>query len=97
MKEAGVEPVSAIQVAEVMETMLNATKAELVATAQDETQPFLLRITAKELLSKQGWFVLSSMLDRSHGKPSQRSSADLYTQADRRTIIELPNGLSIDL
>lgn len=97
MKDVGVEPVSAIQVAEVMETMLNATKAELVATANDETQPFLVRIVAKELLSKQGWFVLSSVLDRAHGKPAQRTSQDHQAHEARRTIIELPGGLSIDL
>lgn len=97
MKTAGVEPVSAAQVAEVMETMLNATKNELLATAQDESQPFLIRIVAKELLSKQGWFVLSSMLDRAHGKAAQRNSPDQYAQPDRRTTIELPGGLTLDL
>jgi hypothetical protein len=97
MKDSGVEAVSALQVAEVMETMLNATKAELVQTAQDDTQPFLLRIVAKELLSKQGWFVLSGMLDRAHGKAAQRNTSDQNAQGDRRTIIELPGGLSIDL
>jgi hypothetical protein len=97
MKEAGVEPVSASQVAEVMETMLNATKDELLATAQDAEQPFIIRLVAKELLSKQGWFVLSSMLDRAHGKPGQRNAPDQGSSPENRTTIELPGGLTIDL
>ena len=100
MRDAGLERVTASQVADTMELMLNATKDELTACAMDESQPFLLRLVAKELLSKKGWLVLNDVLNRAHGKPTwapEMKVADTDAKELRRTTIELPGGLTLDL
>lgn len=99
MREEGLERVSAAEVEEVMETLLNCTNEELKSTSKEDSLPYLVRIIAKELLSnKRGWAVLNDVLDRAHGKAHHRQKAeDHFSSADKRTTITLPGGLSIDL
>jgi hypothetical protein len=54
------------------------SKDEITSIVTDDTQPMLLRIVGKKLLSAKGDEMLREIMDRQHGKPT--------------TNIESPNG-----
>ena len=100
MHTNGCERVTPSQVSDVMEILLNATKEELTAMAQDEQHPIMIRLIARELLGKRGWDALGDVLDRAQGRP--RRGPDIKEASGdatetRTTTIQLPGGLTLDL
>lgn len=81
---AGYERVTASQVAEAYETLLNLPDAELEAMQHNGKMPKLIRIMAKEMLGGKGFEVIEKMLDRAHGKAKQTTA---LTGADGKDLI----------
>ena len=76
LSEKGVEQVTVKQITELYETLLNLTQKELTDFANDKEQPMLNRIVAKEMLNKKGFEIIEKMLDRVHGKATQKVQTD---------------------
>ena len=68
LKEEGYERVTAGQVREAYEVMINLDEVKIKDLATDKTQPMFVRIIAKAVLDKKGFDVIERMLDRSQGK-----------------------------
>ena len=63
------EKVSRQNIVDIYQVMLSLTKDDLVDLAKDDEKPFIYRIVAKEMLSKRGFDVIETMLNRANGKP----------------------------
>ena len=71
LKKEGYERVSATQVVEAFETLMNLPRAAIQKMVEDENQPMCLRIVGRAMLTAKGWEVLQAMMDRAHGKARQ--------------------------
>lgn len=72
LQKNGAEPVKPKQVVDLFESLLNCTQKELEQIVNDKDQPMLNRIVAKEMLNKKGFEIIEKILDRVHGKPTQK-------------------------
>lgn len=72
LKSAGYTRVTAGNVAEAFETLLDVPEDVLTEMVKDKNQPMSLRIVGKAMLTAKGWEVLQAMLDRVHGRPKQQ-------------------------
>ena len=69
----GYAPVTATDVTDAIQSMLNLPIARLQEMAKPTgPEPFLFKLLAKELLGKRGAEALERMLDRAHGKAKQQ-------------------------
>ena len=71
LKAAGYTRVTAGNIAEAFETLLDVPEDVLSEMVKDKTKPMSLRIVGKAMLTAKGWEVLQAMLDRAHGKAKQ--------------------------
>jgi len=69
----GIKGVSSKQVQEVIEVMLNCTQNQLQTYAKRKGQPYIINVMAQHLLDSKGSTkALDMLLDRAHGKATQR-------------------------
>jgi len=86
LQKSGAEPVRPKQVVDLFESLLNCTETELNQIIADKEQPMLNRIVAKEMLNKKGFEIIEKMLDRVHGRPTQKvenQNLDLTAELDK--------------
>ena len=72
LKKEGYENIKRSQIVDVYETLLVLPENKLKEIVSGE-QPMIYRIIAKEMLSKRGFDVIEKMLDRTQGKPVNRT------------------------
>lgn len=87
IKASGVEAVTASQIKEVYEHIINLTQDELTAITNDKAQPMLLRIVAKNVLGGKGFEIIEKMLDRAQGKPTNKTEV---TGKDGKDLLPPP-------
>jgi hypothetical protein len=75
LRSQGFESVTKTQVSDICQSMLNLTIDKLAEITKDESSPVLVRIIGKQLLSQQGYSAVLEILDRAHGKASQKIDA----------------------
>ena len=72
LKAAGYERATASTVMEIYEYMIGLDSAKLLELSNDTQQPIIISLVCKAILSNKGFDMLEKMLDRAHGKPTQR-------------------------
>jgi len=60
--------------------MIQLTQQQLEAYGKDNTKPMIIRIIAKSMLSGKGFDVIEKMLDRAHGKATQREETSMKVE-----------------
>lgn len=88
LREQGAEPVKPKQVVDLFESLLNCTQQELEAIIKDNAQPMLNRIVAKEMLNKNGFEIIEKMLNRVHGKPTEKVEKNITTDQPINIIVQ---------
>jgi hypothetical protein len=71
MQKKGIQPATAGEIKQLYLCLLNNTKEEIQAIAEDETQPQINRIVAKAMMSEKGFEVIAEILNRAIGKAQQ--------------------------
>ena len=59
--------------------LINLDMSELETKIKDKKQPALIRIVGKAILSGKGFDIIEKMLDRSIGKPDQKTDVNIGT------------------
>ena len=85
LEDKGYERVSATDVHEAFERLVNLQEDQLKKLSTSVNEPILVRIVAKALIDKRGFDYLEKLLDRAHGKAKQ--SVDHTTGGDKITAI----------
>lgn len=90
LKELGYERVTSGNIIEAYEVFFSLNKEQILAIINNENSPMILRIVGKSLLSKNGFEILEKMLDRAHGKTTQKvESMQLNISSDTMTKDQL--------
>jgi len=88
LEKKGVEEVSKEQIKSCFLMLINLTKDELKEISEDEEQPILIRVVAKNILTGKGFEIIDKILDRGIGKVGQQT--DITTNGEslnKRPII----------
>jgi hypothetical protein len=72
LKEEGYSAASANNIVEAYSILINLDEERIKSIINDTTYPMLMRIVAKEMLSKNGAEMIEKILDRAHGKATQK-------------------------
>jgi hypothetical protein len=72
LKEEGYSSASANNIVEAYSILINLDEERIKAIINDTTYPMLMRIVAREMLSKKGAEMIEKILDRAHGKATQK-------------------------
>jgi hypothetical protein len=75
LKEEGYSAASANNIVEAYSILINLDEERIKAIIGDTTYPMLMRIVAKEMLSKNGAEMIEKILDRAHGKATQKQES----------------------
>jgi hypothetical protein len=67
--------------------MIVLTELELKSIEEDKNKPMIMRIVAKNILSDRGFETMERIMDRIHGKPTQR----VYESIQSRNYIFTTN------
>jgi len=90
LKELGYERVTSGNIIEAYEVFFSLDKDKIVEITNNEKSPMILRIVGKSLLSKNGFDILEKMIDRAHGKTTQKvESMQLNISSDTMTKEQL--------
>jgi len=90
LKELGYERVTSGNIIEAYEVFFSLDKDKIVEITNNEKSPMILRIVGKSLLSKNGFEILEKMIDRAHGKTTQKvESMQLNISSDTMTKEQL--------
>jgi len=73
LKDKGCEQVDKNAVKQVYQYLIGLTKDELTKMSNDSEVPMIFQVTAKSILSKSGFEIIETMLDRAHGKATQNT------------------------
>ena len=73
LEEAGVKPATKVEIQECYLRLINLEMDEIQNRVSDKKQPALIRIVGKAILSGKGFEVIEKLLDRSVGKPDQKT------------------------
>jgi len=76
LKKAGNYAVSKSEILEVYRVLINCTQQELLNYVKDEHASILIRSTAKEILGKDGFKAIETILNRSIGTATQMMGED---------------------
>ena len=68
LEEQGIKPATKPDIQDVYMRLMNVEIPELEQIVKDSTQPVLVRIVGKSVLSGKGFDIIEKMLDRSIGK-----------------------------
>lgn len=77
LKDEGYERVGATQIVESYELLTGMPEDEIRQKVNDKSQPMIIRIVGKAMLSAKGFEILEKMLDRAQGRPKQSIDADV--------------------
>lgn len=77
LTEAGYTPIKKTEVADTFMVLLQLPEDDLKRCVEDKNLPMFIRITAKELLSTRGFEAIEKILDRVHGRPTQKINGDI--------------------
>ena len=77
LKGEGYEEVSAEQTKQVYTFLIGLDQSKLTELGSNTEIPMLYRIIAREILSKKGFEVIEKMIDRAHGKPTNKTEMEL--------------------
>ena len=75
LKEEGYSAASANNIVEAYSILINLDEERIKGIIGDTTYPMLMRIVAKEMLSKNGAEMIEKILDRAHGKATQKQES----------------------
>ena len=90
LKELGYERVTITNIIEAYEFCLGLDKEKIVEITNNEKSPMFLRIVGKGMLSKKGFDIIEKMIDRAHGKTTQKvESMQLNISSDTMTKEQL--------
>ena len=81
LKENGITAVTKNEVKEIFLMLINLTTLQLEQLTNDEEQPALISFVAKEIIKGKGFDVIERMLDRSIGKPDQKTDSTINVQS----------------
>jgi len=76
LKKAGNYAVSKSEIIELYKTLMNCTQQELLNYVKDENASILMRSTAKQILGKDSFKTMETMLNRAVGTPTQMMGED---------------------
>ena len=68
LEEQGIKPATKTDIQDIYMRLMNVEIPELEQIVKDSTQPVLVRIVGKSVLSGKGFDIIEKMLDRSIGK-----------------------------
>ena len=68
LEEQGIKPATKPDIQDIYMRLINVEIPELEQIVKDSTQPVLVRIVGKNVLSGKGFDIIEKMLDRSIGK-----------------------------
>ena len=68
LEEQGIKPATKPDIQDIYMRLMNVEIPELEQIVKDSTQPVLVRIVGKSVLSGKGFDIIEKMLDRSIGK-----------------------------
>ena len=68
LEEQGIKPATKPDIQDIYMRLINVEISELEQIVKDSTQPVLVRIVGKSVLSGKGFDIIEKMLDRSIGK-----------------------------
>jgi hypothetical protein len=74
LKEEGYSAASANNIVEAYSILINLDEERIKSIISDNSYPMLMRIVAKEMLSKNGAEMIEKILDRAHGKAIQKQA-----------------------
>ena len=73
MEKQGIKAATKADILDIYMRLINMEIPELEQIVKDPTQPVLVRIVAKNILSGKGFDVIEKMLDRTIGKAEQKT------------------------
>ena len=73
LEKQGIKAATKSEIQDIYLRLINMEIQELEQIVKDPTQPVLVRIVAKNILSGKGFDVIEKMLDRSIGKAEQKT------------------------
>jgi len=80
MEKMGYSPATKQDIEANYMAMIQLTQQQLEAYGKDNTKPMIIRIIAKSMLSGKGFDVIEKMLDRAHGKATQREETSMKVE-----------------
>ena len=89
LKKKWYEPAKKSDIIETYLSIIQLEEKEMFLLAKDETKPMVVRILAKNIISKKWFDIIEKMLDRSLGKPTQE--IDNNHKGLENITIKLPN------
>lgn len=72
LKDEGYEPVTASQIADAYQLMINLDESQMQKKLLDKDCPVLFRIVIKSMLTGKGFEIVERMIDRAHGKAMEQ-------------------------
>lgn len=72
LKAAGYQPVTASQIADAYQTMINLDEKQMREKMSDQKCPMLFRIVITSMLKGKGFEIVEKMIDRAHGKAMEQ-------------------------
>ena len=73
LEKQGIKPATKPDIQDIYMRLINVEIPELEQIVKDQTQPVLVRIVGKNVLSGKGFDIIEKMLDRSIGKAEQKT------------------------
>jgi len=97
LKEEGYSAASANNIVEAYSILINLDEGRIKSIISDNSYPMLMRIVAKEMLSKNGAEMIEKILDRAHGKAIQKQAQVNKDGEDVKPTVLVYNGQEIKL
>jgi len=97
LREEGYTAASANNIVEAYSILINLDEERIKSIISDSSYPMLMRIVAKEMLSKNGAEMIEKILDRAHGKAIQKQAQVNKDGEDVKTVqVMIINGKEIE-
>jgi len=97
LREEGYTAASANNIVEAYSILINIDEERIKSIISDSSYPMLMRIVAKEMLSKNGAEMIEKILDRAHGKAIQKQAQVNKDGEDVKPTVLVYNGQEIKL
>ena len=85
LEELGIKPATKPDIQDIYMRLMNVEIPELEQIVKDSTQPVLVRIVGKSVLSGKGFDIIEKMLDRSIGKSMNSIDVNANVQSTNLT------------
>lgn len=85
LEEQGIKPATKPDIQDIYMRLMNVEIPELEKIVKDSTQPVLVRIVGKSVLSGKGFDIIEKMLDRSIGKAMNSIDVNANVQSTNLT------------